>query len=74
MSGCLDELVDGHTEDAADGEEDEGDQDDDGGVAPKVVAELVVGRQLKEAAAEERPCEEALFGSTDPGLSNEFKK
>ena len=68
LSGCLYELVDGDTEDAADGEEDEGDEDDDGGVAPEVVAELVVGRQLQEAAAEERPGEETLFSRTNPGL------
>ena len=55
MSGCLYELVDGHTKDTADDEKDEGDEDDDGGVTLEVVAELVVGRQLKEAAAEERP-------------------
>ena len=63
--------MDGHTEDAADGEEDEGDEDDDGGVAPKVVTELVVGRQLQEAAAEERPSEETLFSRTNPGLREE---
>ena len=68
MSGRLYELVDGHPEDAADGEEDDGDQDDDGGVAPEVVAELVVGRQLQEAAAEERPGEKTLFCRTNPGL------
>ena len=71
MSGCLYELVDGHTEDAADGEEDEGDEDDDGGVAPEVVAELVVGRQLQEAATEERPGEETLFSRTNPRLREE---
>ena len=60
--------MDGHPEDAADGEEDDGDQDDDGGVAPEVVAELVVGRQLQEAAAEERPREKTLFCRTNPGL------
>ena len=64
--------MDGHTKDAADDEEDEGDEDDDGGVPLEVVAELVVGRQLQEAAAEERPGEEAFFGSTNPGLSDEF--
>ena len=74
MSGCLYELVDGHTKDAADDEEDEGDEDDNGGVTLEVVAELVVGRQLQEAAAEERPGEEAFFGSTNPGLSDEFLK
>ena len=74
MSGCLYELVDGHTKDAADDEEDEGDEDDDGGVTLEVVAELVVGRQLQEAAAEERPGEEAFFGSTNPGLSDKFLK
>ena len=72
LAGCLYELVDGHTKDAAHDEEDEGDEDDDGGVTLEVVAELVVGRQLEEAAAEERPGEEALFGSTNPGLSDEF--
>ena len=72
MSGCLYELVDGHTKDPAHDEEDEGDEDDDGGVTLEVVAELVVGRQLEEAAAEERPGEEAFFGSTNPGLSDEF--
>ena len=66
--------MDGHTKDAADDEEDEGDEDDDGGVTLEVVAELVVGRQLQEAAAEERPGEEAFFGSTNPGLSDEFLK
>ena len=66
--------MDGHTKDAADDEEDEGDEDDNGGVTLEVVAELVVGRQLQEAAAEERPGEEAFFGSTNPGLSDEFLK
>ena len=68
LSGCLYELVDGHTEDAAHGEEDEGDEDDDGGVAPEIVAELVVSSQLEEAATEERPGEETLLGSAHPGL------
>ena len=62
--------MDGDTKDAAHDEEDEGDEDDDGGVTLEVMAKLVVGRQLQEAAAEERPGEEALFGSTNPGLSD----
>ena len=71
MSGGLYELVDGDTEDAADGEEDEGDEDDDGGVAPEVVAELVVCRQLEEAAAEKCPGEETLLGRAHPGLERD---
>ena len=42
MSGGLYELVDGHTKDATDGEEDEGDEDDDGRISPEVVTELVM--------------------------------
>ena len=42
MSGGLDELVDGHTKDATDGEEDEGDEDDDGGVSTEIVTKLVM--------------------------------
>ena len=55
MSGGLDELVDGHTEDATDAEEDEGDEDDDSRVSPEVVAKLVMSGELKEASAKERP-------------------
>ena len=71
MSGGLNELVDGHTEDAADAEEDEGDEDDDGRVSPEVVTKLVVSRELKEAAAKERPGEETLFGGANPRLKED---
>ena len=70
MSGGLDELVDGHTEDATDAEEDEGDEDDDGRVSPEVVTEFVMSGELKEAATEERPGKETLFGGAHPRLKD----
>ena len=71
MSGGLDELVDGHTEDATDAEEDEGDEDDDCRVSPEIVTELVMSGELKEAAAKERPGEETFFSSAHPRLKED---
>ena len=68
MAGGLKELVDGDTDYAADGEEEEGDDDEDGDVPPHVVLQLVVSGQLEEGTTEETPCEEAFLGGTDPGL------
>ena len=60
--------MDGDPQDAADGEEEEGDDDEDGDVPPHVVLQLVVSGQLEEGTTEETPCEEAFLGGTDPGL------
>ena len=72
LSGGLYKLVDGHSEDATDAEEDEGDENDDGRVSPEVVTELVMSWELKEAAAEERPGEKTLFGGANPRLKENW--
>ena len=63
--------MDGHTKDATDAEEDEGDEDDDCRVSPEIVTKLVMSGELKEAAAEERPGEETLFGGANPRLKED---
>ena len=60
--------MDGDAQDAADGEEEEGDDDEDGDVPPHVVLQFVVSSQLEQGTTEETPGEEAFLGGADPGL------
>ena len=60
--------MNGDTEDAADAEEDESDQDDDGGVPPQIVTELVVRCKLDQSSSKESPGEEAFLGRRHPRL------
>ena len=60
--------MDGDPQDAADGEEEEGDDDEDGDVPPHVVLQFVVSSQLEQGTTEEAPGEEAFLGGADPGL------
>ena len=60
--------MDGDPQDATDGEEEEGDDDEDGDVPPHVVLQFVVCGQLEEATTEEAPGEETFLGGADPRL------
>ena len=47
MARCLEHLVDGDTNDATDGEEDEGDNDNNGAVSSEIVTKFIVRGQLE---------------------------
>ena len=58
--------MNGDTNDATDGEEDESDDDNDGGVSPEIVAKFIVRSKLQETASIETPGEETFLGCADP--------
>ena len=60
--------MNGDAEHSTDGDGYQSDQDDDGGVSPEIVPELIVRRQLEQGTTKEAPCEEAFLGSAHPGL------
>ncbi len=67
-----DEHDDGDADDSGQDENNEGYDDDDGGVAQEPMFERVVRAQLHDGSAQYRPGEEALARGTNPRLKFKY--